>query len=91
MFNLSNYSSLLILVCPKTSKLYYPLLDQSTHFALAFELPGGWHKEKEAMTLTVLQVFIVNSLQFHVLIHTYVYISRSFLLCIFISSEALTS
>lgn len=30
--------------------------DQRTHFALAFELPGGWHKEKEAMTLTVLQV-----------------------------------
>ncbi|XP_022749882.1 mitochondrial-processing peptidase subunit alpha-like isoform X1 [Durio zibethinus] len=28
-----------------------------THFALAFELPGGWHKEKEAIILTVLQVF----------------------------------
>lgn len=27
-----------------------------THFALAFEIPGGWHKEKEAMTLSVLQV-----------------------------------
>ncbi|GMN50663.1 hypothetical protein TIFTF001_019822 [Ficus carica] len=30
----------------------------STHFALAFELPGGWHKEKEAMTLTVLQMLM---------------------------------
>ncbi|KAH7512958.1 mitochondrial-processing peptidase subunit alpha [Ziziphus jujuba] len=29
-----------------------------THFALAFELPGGWHKEKEAMTLTVLQMLL---------------------------------
>ncbi|KAJ0090524.1 hypothetical protein Patl1_13388 [Pistacia atlantica] len=33
--------------------------DQRTHFALAFELPGGWHKEKEAMALTVLQVLIM--------------------------------
>ena len=32
----------------------------STHFALAFEVPGGWHKEKDAMTLTVLQVFYFN-------------------------------
>ena len=48
-----------------SSKAYicnYLLLDQKTHFALAFELPGGWHKEKEAMTLTVLQVLILNSL-----------------------------
>ncbi|GAV62161.1 Peptidase_M16 domain-containing protein/Peptidase_M16_C domain-containing protein, partial [Cephalotus follicularis] len=29
-----------------------------THFALAFELPGGWQKEKEAMTLTVLQMLM---------------------------------
>nr|GLL20627.1 mitochondrial-processing peptidase subunit alpha-like [Ipomoea trifida] len=29
-----------------------------THFALAFELPGGWHKEKDAMTLTVLQMLM---------------------------------
>lgn len=29
-----------------------------THFALAFEVPGGWHKEKEAMTLTVLQMLM---------------------------------
>ncbi|OMO91551.1 hypothetical protein COLO4_18276 [Corchorus olitorius] len=29
-----------------------------THFALAFELPGGWHNEKEAMTLTVLQILM---------------------------------
>ncbi|XLS44051.1 hypothetical protein HN51_000916, partial [Arachis hypogaea] len=27
-----------------------------TYFALAFELPGGWHKLKDAMVLTVLQV-----------------------------------
>ncbi|XP_044472123.1 mitochondrial-processing peptidase subunit alpha-like [Mangifera indica] len=32
--------------------------DQRTHFALAFELPGGWHNEKEAMTLTVLQMLM---------------------------------
>ncbi|KAM7509617.1 hypothetical protein LguiA_020070 [Lonicera macranthoides] len=30
----------------------------STHFALAFEVPGGWHKEKDAMTLTVLQMLM---------------------------------
>ncbi|KAI7739356.1 hypothetical protein M8C21_010699 [Ambrosia artemisiifolia] len=29
-----------------------------TSFALAFELPGGWLKEKEAMTLTVLQMLM---------------------------------
>ncbi|KAE7998627.1 hypothetical protein FH972_003153 [Carpinus fangiana] len=29
-----------------------------THFALAFELPGGWHKEKEAVVLTVLEVLL---------------------------------
>ncbi|PKI66091.1 hypothetical protein CRG98_013499 [Punica granatum] len=29
-----------------------------THFALAFELPGGWHNEKDAMTLTVLQMLM---------------------------------
>ncbi|KAG6723489.1 hypothetical protein I3842_03G210700 [Carya illinoinensis] len=29
-----------------------------THFALAFELPGGWHKEKEAIILTVLEVLL---------------------------------
>ncbi|CAL5360444.1 unnamed protein product [Camellia sinensis] len=29
-----------------------------THFALAFEAPGGWHKEKEAMVLTVLQMLM---------------------------------
>ncbi|OVA08517.1 Peptidase M16 [Macleaya cordata] len=30
----------------------------STHVALAFEVPGGWHTEKEAMTLTVLQMLM---------------------------------
>ncbi|KAJ8638620.1 hypothetical protein MRB53_012887 [Persea americana] len=29
-----------------------------THVALAFEVPGGWHKEKDAMTLTVLQMLM---------------------------------
>ncbi|URE45808.1 mitochondrial-processing peptidase subunit [Musa troglodytarum] len=29
-----------------------------THVALAFEVPGGWHKEKEAMALTVLQMLM---------------------------------
>ncbi|KAK9149388.1 hypothetical protein Scep_008145 [Stephania cephalantha] len=28
-----------------------------THIGLAFELPGGWHNDKDAMTLTVLQIF----------------------------------
>jgi processing peptidase subunit alpha len=32
--------------------------DQKTHFALAFETPGGWLKEKEAMTVTVLQMLM---------------------------------
>lgn len=32
------------------------LFEQSTHVALAFEVPGGWHKEKDAIVLTVLQV-----------------------------------
>ncbi|KAL9440776.1 hypothetical protein AB3S75_019445 [Citrus x aurantiifolia] len=32
--------------------------DQLTHFVLAFELPGGWHKDKDAMTLTVLQMLL---------------------------------
>lgn len=36
------------------------LPDQRTHFALAFELPGGWHKEKEAVVLTVLEVWIFS-------------------------------
>lgn len=30
----------------------------NTHVALAFEVPGGWMKEKEAMTLTVLQMLM---------------------------------
>ncbi|KAK2983861.1 hypothetical protein RJ640_008537 [Escallonia rubra] len=34
------------------------LWDQSTHFALAFELPGGWHNEKEATIITVLQMLM---------------------------------
>ncbi|KAI3447067.1 hypothetical protein Pfo_003732 [Paulownia fortunei] len=29
-----------------------------THFALAFELPGGWIKEKDAIILTVLQMLM---------------------------------
>jgi len=35
---------------------------QGTHVALAFEVPGGWHKEKDAIVLTVLQVFVFSSL-----------------------------
>ncbi|KAK8963712.1 Mitochondrial-processing peptidase subunit alpha [Platanthera guangdongensis] len=30
----------------------------STHVALAFEIPGGWHKEKDAMAVTVLQMLM---------------------------------
>lgn len=29
-----------------------------THFALAFELPGGWRQDKDAMILTVLQMLM---------------------------------
>lgn len=29
-----------------------------THFAFAFQLPGGWHKLKDAMILTVLQMLL---------------------------------
>ncbi|KAI4379379.1 hypothetical protein MLD38_005688 [Melastoma candidum] len=29
-----------------------------THFALAFELPGGWRNEKDAMILTVIQMLM---------------------------------
>lgn len=32
------------------------LLCQETHIALAFEVPGGWRQEKQAILLTVLQV-----------------------------------
>ncbi|KAJ0964708.1 hypothetical protein J5N97_025846 [Dioscorea zingiberensis] len=31
---------------------------QKTHLAVAFEVPGGWLKEKDAMTLTVLQMLV---------------------------------
>ncbi|KAK6944885.1 Peptidase M16, C-terminal [Dillenia turbinata] len=31
---------------------------EKTHIALAFELPGGWHKEKDAVTLAVLQMLM---------------------------------
>ncbi|GLJ30406.1 hypothetical protein SUGI_0601650 [Cryptomeria japonica] len=31
---------------------------QSTHVALAFEVPGGWHNEKDAIALTVLQTLM---------------------------------
>jgi hypothetical protein len=36
------------------------LQNQNTHVALAFEVPGGWRKEKEAVLLTVLQVLHFN-------------------------------
>ncbi|WOL11886.1 mitochondrial-processing peptidase subunit alpha-like [Canna indica] len=31
---------------------------EKTHVALAFEVPGGWHQEKDATTLTVLQTLM---------------------------------
>ncbi|KAL6334889.1 hypothetical protein AAG906_023694 [Vitis piasezkii] len=34
------------------------LIQGITHLALAFEVPGGWHNEKEAITLTVLQMLM---------------------------------
>lgn len=42
--------------------MFSPFQDGRTHFALAFELLGGWRKEKDAMALTVLQVFTMNIL-----------------------------
>lgn len=33
---------------------------QSSHFALAFEVPGGWNSEKESVILTVMQVLELN-------------------------------
>lgn len=35
------------------------LQQQATHVAIAFEVPGGWQKEKDAIVLTVLQVLIL--------------------------------
>jgi len=32
---------------------------QGAHVAIAFEVPGGWKKEKEAIILTVLQVLVL--------------------------------
>lgn len=49
------YLSLLLLICAVTY-LINSLQEQCTHVALAFEVPGGWRKEKEAVLLTVLQV-----------------------------------
>lgn len=31
---------------------------QVAHVAIAFEVPGGWKQEKEAVLLTVLQVLV---------------------------------
>ena len=36
------------------------LQGQGTHVAIAFEVPGGWQKEKDAVVLTVLQVLILR-------------------------------
>jgi hypothetical protein len=33
---------------------------QRTHVSLAFEVPGGWHEEKTAITTTILQVLLIN-------------------------------
>jgi processing peptidase subunit alpha len=35
------------------------IVRQATHVAIAFEVPGGWQKERDAIVLTVLQVFIL--------------------------------
>ncbi|KAF8388889.1 hypothetical protein HHK36_025570 [Tetracentron sinense] len=50
-------SDLPIVVRPEEPKSVY-VGGQKTHVALAFEVPGGWHKEKDAMTLTVLQLLL---------------------------------
>ena len=42
---------------PIVVKLSTYILCQVTHFALGFELPGGWKKDKDAMIVTVLQVY----------------------------------
>lgn len=59
--------------------------EQVTHFALAFELPGGWHKEKDAMTLTVLQVLSLYTIpitQFSGYNDVHLHVSLDFILCI---------
>ena len=37
-------------------KFYSSLCLQMTHVALAFEVPGGWLKERDATIMTVIQV-----------------------------------
>lgn len=54
------FSSYCRLLNCKSSKMLDTLWDQNTHVALAFEVPGGWLKEKEAVDLTVLQVLPYN-------------------------------
>ncbi|XP_010924455.1 mitochondrial-processing peptidase subunit alpha [Elaeis guineensis] len=51
--------------CPEEPKSVYvggeyrcQASSAQTHIALAFEVPGGWHQEKEAITLTVLQMLM---------------------------------
>ncbi|MQM08108.1 hypothetical protein Taro_040955, partial [Colocasia esculenta] len=35
-------------------------LQQRTHVALAFEVPGGWREDKDATTMTVLQCYLLT-------------------------------
>jgi hypothetical protein len=61
-----------LMFAPKVCNFYYSYMtllfiyffwwgEQNTHIALAFGVPGGWHQEKESVTVTVLQVLLHNS------------------------------
>jgi len=58
-------SDLPMVSCPEEPKSVYVGGDfrchassDKAHVALAFEIPGGWHQDKEAMTVTVLQMLM---------------------------------
>jgi hypothetical protein len=64
-----------LMFAPKVCNFYYSYMtllfiyffwwgEQNTHIALAFGVPGGWHQEKESVTVTVLQVLLHNSVFF---------------------------
>ncbi|KAG8490026.1 hypothetical protein CXB51_016019 [Gossypium anomalum] len=48
---------------PAGPPLNEPKSVYSTHFALAFEVPGGWNNEKDTVTLTVLQMLMGGDLR----------------------------
>lgn len=61
---ISIYAPHILIIQRKISHALFNSVDSSAllvqqdeaHIALAFEVPGGWRQEKEAIILTVLQV-----------------------------------